>query len=389
MLINERTDSHIRVGGAIGSNLQKGECPANSGSVNTNCIAASLLFHMTSTSSAYIENAWMWVADHDMDTNTQDVIDVYSARGLLIESKGPTWLYGTSVEHNVLYQYQLSGAENIMMGVIQTESPYFQAVPAAPAPFKTGLFPNDPTFSNCTSGSVNCALSWAVRIIDSSTIYLLGTGLYSWFQDYTQTCLNTESCQSHIFNIEQSSDIWIYNLVTKGAVEMISPSNGIATLSSANQNGFTASLLAWLQGTNTTVGARVFPGFQVYPPGFISTLKLPATCQTALTTTIYCDDYISPWIYPAYRGSLGNQTLTDSICDPGCGLSVASYFNTVSSACADYTVAGAPPSLFGGYIYQGWNETCLFRYDVYKTWEYINGTNTDPSPIHNLIPFCR
>lgn len=220
MLTNECVDSHIRVGGAIGSNLQEGDCPAGSGSINTNCMAASLLFHMTPTSSAYIENSWMWVADHDMDVNTQDVIDVYSARGLLIESKGPTWLYGTSVEHNILYQYQLSGAENIMMGVIQTESPYFQISPPAPAPFEAGLFPNDPTFSNCAPGSVNCALAWAVRIIDSSTVYLLGTGLYSWFQDYSQTCLATESCQSRIFNIEQSSDIWIYNLVTKGAVEL-------------------------------------------------------------------------------------------------------------------------------------------------------------------------
>lgn len=61
-------------------------------------------------------------------------------------------------EHSALYQYQLSGAKDILMGMIQTESPYFQAIPAAPAPFPA-IFPNDPTFSNCTAGSLLCSVS--------------------------------------------------------------------------------------------------------------------------------------------------------------------------------------------------------------------------------------
>jgi len=59
-----------------------------------------------------------------MDRVTQDQINVFSARDVLIEPQGPTWLWATSVEHNVLYQYQLSGAENVLMGLIQTETPY-------------------------------------------------------------------------------------------------------------------------------------------------------------------------------------------------------------------------------------------------------------------------
>ncbi|KAH1734685.1 hypothetical protein KXV22_007950, partial [Aspergillus fumigatus] len=78
-------DSHIRVGGAIGSNLQKDQCPKKTGSINPDCIAASLLLHLTPKSSAYLENIWVWVADHDLDVITQDQIDVYSARGVLIE----------------------------------------------------------------------------------------------------------------------------------------------------------------------------------------------------------------------------------------------------------------------------------------------------------------
>jgi hypothetical protein len=131
---------------------------------------------MTPQSSAYLENIWAWVADHDLDLVSQDQIDVYSGRGILIESQGPTWLYGTSSEHNVMYQYQLSQAKNVLMGMIQTESPYYQPVPKAPAPFTPGYFPNDPTFEDCDKSSLTCAVSWGLRIIDSSTAYFLGAG---------------------------------------------------------------------------------------------------------------------------------------------------------------------------------------------------------------------
>jgi hypothetical protein len=164
------------VGGAIGSNLQRENCPKKTGAVNQNCKAASLLLHLTPQSSAYLENVWVWVADHDLDVVTQDQIDIYVARGVLIESQGPTWLYGTASEHCVMYQYQLSGAKNVLLGMIQTESPYYQPVPKAPYPFTPGLFPNDPTFDDCPGDSILCAFSWAVRIIDSETIYMLGAG---------------------------------------------------------------------------------------------------------------------------------------------------------------------------------------------------------------------
>jgi hypothetical protein len=118
-------DSHFRVGGAIGSSLQKDDCPKKSGSVNSDCVGASLLLHLTLTSSAYMENIWVWVADHDLDVITQDQIDIYVGRGVLIESQGPTWLYGTTSEHCVLYKYQLFGARDVLLGMIQTESPYY------------------------------------------------------------------------------------------------------------------------------------------------------------------------------------------------------------------------------------------------------------------------
>lgn len=172
-------DSHFRVGGGKGSLLQAADCPKLTGKVAAKCQAASLLLHLTPQSSGYFENIWLWVADHDLDTPAQTQIDVYVGRGLLVESKAPTWFYGTAAEHCVLYQYQLANAQNVFMGLIQTESPYFQTSPRAPTPFPfSTTFAEDPKFENCIATSATCAMSWALRIIKSRDIYIYGAGLY-------------------------------------------------------------------------------------------------------------------------------------------------------------------------------------------------------------------
>jgi hypothetical protein len=133
--------------------------------------------NLTPQSSAYLENVWAWTAAHDMDTSARTQINVYIGRGILIESQGPAWMYGTALEHSVMYQYQVSQAQDLYMGMIQTESPYYQPSPAAPSPFTAGLFPNDPTFTDCDASSTDCAIPWALRIIDSTMIYSMGAGM--------------------------------------------------------------------------------------------------------------------------------------------------------------------------------------------------------------------
>ncbi|KAL2807813.1 pectin lyase fold/virulence factor [Aspergillus granulosus] len=140
-------NSHFQVGGAIGSLLRSIQCPKNNGTVNTKCKAVLLLLHLTPKSSAYLENIWAWTADYNLDKKSQDQINIYSARGILIESQVPTWIYGILSEHNVLYQYQISSAKNLYISMIQTESPYYQPVPKALQLFTTGLFPNNPVFT--------------------------------------------------------------------------------------------------------------------------------------------------------------------------------------------------------------------------------------------------
>jgi len=146
----------------------------------------------------------------------------------------------------VLYQYQFVDAAQVFMGMIQTESPYFQATPNAPAPFTNSLIQHDPDFAFCSSDSDKCAVSWAVRIINSQDIYLYGGGLYSWFSKYSQTCLDTEDCQQKLVHIESSSNIWMLHLITKAAVEMISPVGGVPVLGWDNKINFCSIVMAWL-----------------------------------------------------------------------------------------------------------------------------------------------
>jgi len=54
--------------------------------IQTACIAASLMLHITPSSNGYFENMWAWVADHDIDDPENTQITVAGARGILIES---------------------------------------------------------------------------------------------------------------------------------------------------------------------------------------------------------------------------------------------------------------------------------------------------------------
>ncbi|KAK6507623.1 hypothetical protein TWF481_006049 [Arthrobotrys musiformis] len=244
-------DVLLRIGGAAGTNLQTAQCPKLAG-VENNCKAAALMLHLTPKSAGYFENVWAWVADHDLDTPEQTQISIYVSRGILIESQGPSWFHGTASEHAVLYQYQLSGAKNIYLGSIQTESPYFQPVPVAPEPFASLplIYPGDPSFKRCTGSATKCAISWALRIIRSESIFIYGAGMYSWFYNYDQpVCLPGEHCQDRLFETSYSENIWIYDIYTKGVKESVTPrgTGAAPALQKDNQNGFLSTITAWLE----------------------------------------------------------------------------------------------------------------------------------------------
>ena len=81
-------DVHARVGGFTGSNFQVAQCLKQPGSsnVDTNCIGAFMLMHVTpKATNLYMENTWLWTADHDIEDATNTQITVYSGRGLCKE----------------------------------------------------------------------------------------------------------------------------------------------------------------------------------------------------------------------------------------------------------------------------------------------------------------
>ncbi|KAI9306356.1 1,3-beta glucanase [Cunninghamella echinulata] len=259
-------DAHFRVGGTAGSQLQYSHCPSpvkGNAKKKTyyriakqdtktigSCEAAHTLLRLTKSSSAYLENVWAWTADHDLDDGEeQRQISIYTGRGILIESQqGPVWLYGVQSEHNTLYQYQLSGAKNVMMSMIQSETPYFQPDPPANVPFSPNKQWNDPTFDHCKNDSSGlCAMAWALRSLDSTDVYIYGAGLYNFFNNYNQDCLKTGKCQQSLVNLGENKNLRLFNLNTKAGIDMIVHNESDVWASSGdNVNTFCQTVNAFL-----------------------------------------------------------------------------------------------------------------------------------------------
>ena len=198
-------DVHMRIGGSAGTSLQSNTCTKNpnvTANYDAACEGAFLLLHVTTKATCYLENNWFWVADHELDLSDHNQINIYNGRGVLVESQGPVWMYGTSSEHSQLYNFEFANAQNVYAGVIQSETPYMQSNPTA---LNGGFTPSttyfDPDFSSC-NGDAGCEKAWGLRIFASSDILVYGAGLYSFFDNYSQTCLDTESCQVNMVSVE-------------------------------------------------------------------------------------------------------------------------------------------------------------------------------------------
>jgi len=256
-------DSHFRIGGAIGTNIEPSNCPADDGTSSpaSQCTGAWALIHLTSSGNCYMEGVWGWTADHDIDQVNQ--INVYNSRGFLIESQGPVWLYGTAMEHSVLYQYNLYKAKDIFMGAIQTETPYYQ--PSAKTPF-TNLVSHyaDPT-NFCTNGPT-CNMAYALVITSSSSVYIYSAGLYSFFNVWNQTCLDGQpNCQMNIVSIDTASiGIFMYAFNTYGSVYSLN-SDYPYSYAAASQNWFCAGTIANLNWFSGGRGGWDFPNFPIAP----------------------------------------------------------------------------------------------------------------------------
>ncbi len=246
-------DVHVRVGGFAGSNLQLAQCAKNpdtvvtAANIQTECIAAFMSVHITpSAASLYMENCWIWVADHDIEpgANNQQ-ITVYAGRGLLVEgTQGPLWLVGSSVEHHQLYEYQFVNATNVYMGQIQTETAYYQPNPDVSLPFAALPDYHDPVFAAGESG-------WGLRVVDSNGLLVYGAGLYSFFDNYNVTCSGVGQgarCQKRSFSVEGQSQVRLYNLNTVGTNKMVTVDGVDVANYEDNLDGFVHSIALFEAG---------------------------------------------------------------------------------------------------------------------------------------------
>jgi hypothetical protein len=138
-------------------------------------------------------------------------------------------------------------------------------------------------------------------------------------------------------------------------------------------------LLAWVRGPKKIIGGREFRGFHVWDSvtDFDDLKGLSAAYKTSLTQLAKCDPYAFMFLEEKYRGSLKNDTLTESVCDENCATSLESWFDNVGSTCAGYNVSGAATTKYGGRIWSGWNETCLKDTDQADFSLHIKKFNVD------------
>lgn len=217
-------DAHVRIGGSLKTDLDSITCPTSQGeNPKPECQGVFLMFHATKSAKGILcENTWFWVADHDLDTNSPRQISIYSGRGVLVESPGPTWFWGTASEHSIFYNYQFKDAGAYFGGFMQTETPYMQPVPLAPKPFEPNADYDDPQFTVCKdhTGDVPCQDAWGMRVWNSRDMLIYSTGMYSFFNNYKQLCTPEQKCQQNMIHI-QNSQIDMYAVSTKAAVNMI------------------------------------------------------------------------------------------------------------------------------------------------------------------------
>ena len=183
---------------------------------------------------------WAWTADHDIDGGHSQVIS--SGRGMLVEATAATWLHGTAVEHNTLYQYNFHGAQNVFVGMQQSETPYWQGgngnPSLAPAPWAPLRAYGDPDFSNCGGGDARCRMAWFTVLNGATNTFIYGSGFWTFFNNHPssgeQSCGNT--CQTNGCSVVNTRSLCWFNLNTHSVVNMIEE-NGLSVVVANNNPG--------------------------------------------------------------------------------------------------------------------------------------------------------
>ncbi|KAL8687352.1 MAG: hypothetical protein Q9218_006452 [Villophora microphyllina] len=218
-------NSHITVGGAADTNVNVA-CEAPN---TADCLAAFAMVHLTSSSSAYIENMWGWTADHSLERGGHQ--NIATGRGMLVEATKATWLTGTGFEHNTLYNYNLHNAQNVFAALQQCETAYWQGAGSqqnAPAPWVANAKYGDPDFSWCGGGDQSCRMGLAQNVVGGKNLFLYGAAFWTFFHGEVSTCYNCaptichENCIKHQARVAgDPKGLYWYGVDSKSADVMV------------------------------------------------------------------------------------------------------------------------------------------------------------------------
>ncbi|KAI5304728.1 hypothetical protein KEM56_006052 [Ascosphaera pollenicola] len=236
-------NSMITVGGTKGAE----DIGTNCNDVNNECKAAYNGLHLSSSSSAYVENTWVWVADHQSENyqdGSKNNVRIAGKAGVRVEATKGTWLYGLGSEHWWFYSLGLINSQNVAIALLQAETNYDQGEGAggntqAPNPWTANTAEGDPTFSTCKSDT--CRVGYAAWITGGSDIFLYGEGGYKF-----------DAKQKYMNWIDSMPDnLQLFGIATHGSDDIIRLSKGNIISNDGFAGPWNAGLLGRYGPTNT------------------------------------------------------------------------------------------------------------------------------------------
>ena len=190
---------------------------------------------------------WAWTADHDLDGGHGQTIS--TGRGILVEATAATWLHGTAIEHNTLYQYNFNQARNVFVGMQQSETPYWQGgngnPSLAPAPWASSSHYADPDFINCGGGDAQCRMAWFNFFSGGSNIFIYGSAFWTFFNNNPSSGESNcgATCQTNGCSIANTKRLYWFNANAHSVVNMI-VKNGATLVAAYNNPGSWGGVVA-------------------------------------------------------------------------------------------------------------------------------------------------
>jgi hypothetical protein len=195
-------NSLVTVGGTLGASDIADTCtnPA------AECQAAFIGVQIAATGSAYIENTWIWVADHF--TEGSGGTSIGAKGGMLVQSTYGSWLHGVGVEHWWLYQLNLWEPSGVVVTLLQSETNYDQGdntEQVVPAPWTASTSTwGDPDYSWCSGSDTRCRMGLSNYINGGEDVYTYASASWAFFSGpgYLPCATGTDTCQDYIHWIE-------------------------------------------------------------------------------------------------------------------------------------------------------------------------------------------